>query len=123
MEREIIKNKIEMLYEKWLLEQAKVIFEQKIKEYSKIIKVNPKDWQIKKLKNRWGSLTKNKQMVLNINLIKTPHDIIDYIVMHELCHLKIQGHSHHFWNLLDKYVPDYQIKIEWLNRNRVVLIS
>ena len=43
-----------------------------------------------------------------MNLIKTPEKIIDYIIIHELCHLKIEGHSHNFWNLLHKFVPDYE---------------
>ena len=46
-----------------------------------MIEVDPKDWQIKKLKNRWGSVTKNKKIVLNVNLIKTPKNIIDYIII------------------------------------------
>ena len=75
------------------------------------------------MKNRWGSLTKNKKIVLNINLLKTPEEIIDYIIIHELCHLKIQGHSHNFWNFLHKFVPDYQNRIDWLQRNSESLFS
>ena len=105
---ESIKNKIKELYENWLYEQAQIIVKEKINKFSKMIEVDPKDWQIKKLKNRWGSVTKNKKIVLNVNLIKTPENIIDYIIIHELCHLKIEGHSHNFWNLLHKFVPDYE---------------
>ena len=71
-----------------------------------------------KLKNRWGSVTKKDTLNLNRNLMKAPNDIIDYIIIHELCHLKIQGHSHHFWSFLKQFVPDYQKKIDWLNRNQ-----
>jgi predicted metal-dependent hydrolase len=120
---EFIKNKIKQLYEKWLYEQAQTIFEEKIKEFSTLIAVNPPILQIKKLKNRWGSLTKNKKIVLNINLLKTPEEIIDYIIIHELCHIKIQGHSHNFWNILHKFVPDYQKRIDWLHRNSESLFS
>ena len=114
---ESIKNKIKELYENWLYEQAKIIFKEKINKFSKMIEVNPKDWQIKKLKNRWGSVTKSKKIVLNVNLIKTPENIIDYIIIHELCHLKIEGHSHNFWNLLHKFVPNYEDEIKWLELN------
>ncbi len=119
----IIKNRIKNLYETWLFEQAKIILKEKIHEFSKIIGVSPKDWQIKKLKNRWGSVTKRKKVVLNVNLIKAPQSIIDYVIAHELCHLRIEGHSHHFWNLLHKFVPDYQKKIDWLHQNSESLIS
>ncbi len=70
-DREII-GKIKMLYERWLNEQAQIIFKEKINEFSKITEVSPKDWQIKKLKNRWGSLTKNEKIVLDVNLVIAP---------------------------------------------------
>ena len=109
---ESIKNKIKELYENWLYEQAQIIFKDKINEFSEVVEVNPKDWHIKKLKNRWGSVTKSKKIILNVNMIKTPENIIDYIIIHELCHLKIEGHSHNFWNLLHKFVPDYNERIK-----------
>jgi predicted metal-dependent hydrolase len=77
---------------------------------------------LKNLKNRWGSVTKKDTINLNRNLIKAPEDIIDYIIIHELCHLKIPGHSHNFWSFLKQFVPNYQKK-EWLNRNSESLIS
>src|SRR5215211_7947479 len=55
---EFIKNKIKGLYENWLYEQAQIIFKKKINEFSKIIEVSPNELQIKRLKNRWGSVTK-----------------------------------------------------------------
>lgn len=51
-----------------------------------------------------------------------PEDVIDYIILHELCHLKIKEHCHHYWNLVRSYVPNYQEKIHWLNINGAVLI-
>ena len=78
---------------------------------------------LKNLKNRWGSVTKKDTLNLNRNLMKAPNDIIDYIIIHELCHLTIQGHSHHFWSFLKQFVPNYQKKIDRLNRNSESLIS
>jgi predicted metal-dependent hydrolase len=120
---ELLKDTIRYLYNKWLNQKAKEVFITKIKEYSKIIGVYPPQRIIlKNLKNRWGSITKRNTMNLNRNLVKAPDDIIDYIVIHELCHLKIKGHSHHFWNFLKQYVPNYQKNIDWLNRNSESLI-
>jgi predicted metal-dependent hydrolase len=56
------------------------------------------------------------------SLIKAPEDIIDYNILHELCHLKIKEHSHNYWNLVRRYVPDYQEKINWLNIKGAALI-
>ena len=74
--------------------KADLLFKEKVSQYSKIINVIPNKVIIKNLKNRWGSITKNKTVNLNVNLLKAPEDIIDYIVIHELCHLKIKGHSY-----------------------------
>jgi predicted metal-dependent hydrolase len=117
------KKIVKSSYENWILEQGKVIFKQKIKEFSKTIGVYPRKISIKNLRNRWGSLTKNGAIVINVNLIKVPEKIIDYIIIHELCHLIIQGHSHKFWFLLHKYVPDYRDRVEWLARNTEGLIE
>ena len=118
MDKELLNNKIRNLYNKWLNQKAKEIFIIKINKYSKIIGVfSPQKIVLKNLKNRWGSVTKKDIINLNRNLIKAPDDIIDYIIIHELCHLKIQGHSHHFWSFLKQFVPDYQKKINWLDIN------
>ena len=83
-----------------------------VEKYSKKIGVGVKGMTIKNLKNRWGSLTKSGAINLNLNLIKAPEDVITYIILHELCHLKIKKHSHHYWDMLHKYMPNYHDKIE-----------
>jgi predicted metal-dependent hydrolase len=54
---------------------------------------------------------------------QTPHEVIDYIILHEVCHLKVKGHSHHYWDLVYRYMPDHQEKINWLNINGKILIG
>ena len=44
--------------------------------------------------------------------MKAPEDVIDYVVLHELCHLKIKEHSHHYWDMLHKFMPNYYDKVE-----------
>ena len=115
---------IERLYQGWLMKIARPIFKSKIESFSDIVGVSkPERIVIKELKKRWASIGKNGDTInLNANLVKTPEDIIDYVIIHELCHLKIKGHSHHFWNLLHKFVPNYQENINWLSTNGSVLI-
>jgi predicted metal-dependent hydrolase len=62
-------------------------------------------------------MTKEGAINLNIHLVKTPEDVIDYIILHELSHLKIKEHSHHYWDYVRRYMPNYQEKIEWLKIN------
>ena len=113
----ITSNRIKKLYENWLIEKAQRFFEDKVEKYSKKLGVRVKRVAIKNLRNRWGSLTKSGVLNLNLNLIKAPEDIIDYIILHELCHLKIKEHSHHYWDMLHKFMPNYHDKIEWLKVN------
>src|SRR5215216_4742544 len=110
-------NVIKKLYENWITKNAQSIFEGRVRKYSKKLGVRVKPITMKNLRNRWGSLTKQGVINLNLNLIKAPEDIIDYIILHELCHLKIKEHSHHYWDLLHKFMPNYQDKIEWLKVN------
>lgn len=103
--------------------QANKVFEKKIKEFSGLIEVRPQKIVLKSLKNRWGSTTKKETINLNYNLVKASEDVIDYIIIHELCHFHIKKHSHHYWNLLVEYVRDYKRKIEWLEVNGKYLIN
>ena len=93
------------------------MFEDKVEKYSKKLGVRVKRIAVKNLRNRWGSLTKSGFINLNLNLIKAPEDVIDYIILHELCHLNINEHSHHYWDLVHRFMPNYQDKIEWLKVN------
>lgn len=81
------------------------------------IGVTPTKIIVKPLKNRWGSATKEGVITINSHLLKTPKKIIDYILIHELCHLKINNHSRRFWNFLVKFEPNYKEKIQWLEQN------
>jgi predicted metal-dependent hydrolase len=110
-------NTLKKVYENWITEKAQDIFEDKVRKYSKRIGVRAKGVAIKNLRNRWGSLAKSGTVNLNLNLIKAPEDAIDYIILHELCHLRIKEHSHRYWELVRRFMPNYQDKIEWLSAN------
>jgi len=91
--------------------------EKRILKLSSKIGISPSKIIIKPLKNRWGSTTKEGTITLNSHLLKAPKKIIDYILIHELCHLKISGHSRKFWAFLSKFEPNYKEKIAWLDQN------
>jgi predicted metal-dependent hydrolase len=111
------KRKIKALYEEWLMQKARSIFEEKVEHYSTQLAVEPSQIIIKNLKSRWGSATKGNTINLNVNLLKASEDVIDYIVLHEISHLKIKEHSHHFWDLIHRFMPNYKNRINWLKVN------
>ena len=117
------KKVLNSLYESWLLDNTQIILREKVEKCSEKTGIPIERINIKNLRKRWGSLTKDKKTInLNVNLLKAPDDVLDYIILHELCHVKINDHSHHFWNLVRKYMPSYQEKINWLNANTSILV-
>ena len=77
----------------------------------------------KETQKQVGQLGKKGDTInLNLNLVKAPEDVLNYIILHELSHLKIKEHSHHFWDLVHKFMPDYREKIDWLDKNGSNLI-
>jgi predicted metal-dependent hydrolase len=117
------KRLIKNLYERWLLNNAQITLKEKVEKCTKKMGIAIERINIKNLRKRWGSLTKDKKVInLNVNLLMAPDDVIDYILLHELCHVKINNHSHHYWDLVRKYMPSYQEKIDWLNANTTSIL-
>ncbi len=106
-------------YENWLKTKAQNKFEERFNTCLNKIshwKVEHPKLLIKKMVRRWGSLTHSNKLVLNINLVKTPTHCIDYVIMHELCHLKYWDHSKKFHNLLRVMMPDCEKRKEKLEQ-------
>lgn len=117
------KNTIRENYEYWLFDEANKIFDFFIRKYCSMLKVKPKKIVIKKLKSRWGSATSKNIINLNLFLIKSPCDVIEYVILHEVCHLLIKNHSKDFWKLLGDYMPSYKDKISWLKINGPLILT
>jgi hypothetical protein len=63
---------------------------------------------IRPMKTRWGSYSyRTRRITLNLNLVKTPPACLDYVIVHELCHIKVRHHGPDFWRLVSRYLPDY----------------
>lgn len=88
--------------------------EQIVNKYKKQMGVSPKSIRIMELQNRWGSCSDEGNLNFNWKCIMAPLTIIDYIVVHELAHLTNKSHDDEFWNSIDKVIPDYEIRKNWL---------
>ncbi len=111
------KNSVKTIYEKWLFIVAPAIFNLFIEKYSILLNVRPKKILIKKLKSRWGSATFKGTINLNVNLVKAPSSVIEYVVLHEMGHLVEKNHSPKFWKLIKDHMSDYSEKKDWLKVN------
>ena len=112
-ERELIK---EMLT-KWYKDSFGDIVRERIEKYSPELNVAPAKIFIKNQKTRWGSCSTKGNINLNWLLVMTPLEIIDYVIVHELSHLKVINHSQEFWTLVESILPDYKERRKWLKEN------
>ncbi|WP_211465574.1 M48 family metallopeptidase [Collimonas silvisoli] len=101
---------------RWYRSQAQQRFAQKVERYAKIVGVKPAAVDIKTFKSRWGSCNVKGEILFHWKVILAPHRIVDYVVVHELCHLKHHDHSAAFWKSVERVIPDYLECKEWLKR-------
>lgn len=99
------------LLKKWYLEKAKIHFNTSLNrcwpKFSSYAATKPKI-SIKHMQKRWGSLSSKGTVTLNTDLVRAPKECIDYVVTHELCHLKYRDHSPDFYKLLDYVIPEWE---------------
>ena len=73
--------------------------------------------KIRKMKSAWGICYRNRNITLNLLLLCCPIPVIDYVIFHELCHLKHMNHSKEFWNEVQNFCPQYKLQKIWLKTN------
>jgi len=110
-------NNTKQLLINWYKLQARKVFQERVSYYSNILKVSPKRIAIKDQKSRWGSCSSKGNINLNYRIIMAPIEIIDYVIVHEMCHLVYLNHSKEFWALVEKFFPNYLKCKEWLKIN------
>ena len=108
---------IKQLLFKWYKQQAESELRDKTERYSSIIGVNPSSVTIKSFKSRWGSCSIAGGIQYNWKIIIAPDRIVNYVVIHELCHILHHNHSPAFWKAVEKYCHDYRDCSVWLKIN------
>ena len=98
-------------------ESALKILEELVDYYSRLMDIPYKSLKIKNQRTRWGSCSNKGNINLNWRIIMAPNQVISYVVIHELSHLKHLDHSRDFWTLVGQYMPDYKRWKKWLAVN------
>lgn len=110
-------EKVKGILERWYRNRAAVRFQESLDRcwpfFLTFSPVKPVI-QIKKMQKRWGSLSSNGRMTLNADLIRVPRECIDYVILHELSHLRYESHNSGFYRFLNRVMPD------WERRKRIL---
>lgn len=93
---------------KWYRTRAEDVLTRKVEEFSKKLGLYPKKIIIKEQKRRWGSCSSSGVIRFNWRIILAEEELIDYLVVHELCHLRYLDHSSFFYGLVRSQVPNYK---------------
>lgn len=106
----------ERLLQRWYREQLRTRALPLISKWQKRMGVELSDWGIKRMKTKWGSCNAGARRIwLNLELAKKPAKCLEYLIVHELAHLKERNHNDQFLALMDKYLPDWRERRTLLN--------
>lgn len=108
---------------KWYRKQAEEILGTRLFDYARRLKVAPRRVAIGSQKRIWGSYNHRTQSIrLNWQIVLSPPEVVDYVLVHELCHLKVPDHSRRFWAEVERVIPDYRQRQGWLKANAVDMV-
>ncbi|MBS3921010.1 MAG: M48 family metallopeptidase [Deltaproteobacteria bacterium] len=101
----------------WYKREAKEIIAGRVDYYSNRLHLFPKEIRITSAKSRWGSCSRDNRLSFSWRMVMAPLTVIDYILIHELAHIKEKNHSGRFWSYLESILPDYRRQRLWLKEN------
>lgn len=102
---------------KWYKERAQEIFTERVNYYSRKLKLYPEEIRISSAKRRYGSCSTTNKLSFTFRLVMAPYRMIDYVIVHELAHIKIKNHSRSFWRYIEEVMPEYRKYKKWLKEH------
>ena len=109
------------LFIQWYKREAKEKIPERVDYYSKRLQLFPKGIKITSAKYRWGSCSRENRLSFSWRIIMAPLSVIDYVLIHELVHIKEKNHSKRFWSHLESIIPDYKKHRLWLKEHGYLL--
>lgn len=112
---------IETALAEWCRKQGKIILKKRLEELSQLTGIKYSGCSISGAKSRWGSCSCKNRINLSWRLVLANKKAIDYVIIHELCHVLHKNHSKAFWQEVEKHMPDYNVHRKWLKDNAFIL--
>ncbi|MBH0065708.1 M48 family metallopeptidase [Psychrobacter sp. SZ93C1] len=110
IDQKIQAEKVKSMVDKWYQNRAKTVFSARLKALlpkASWVKCDPL-YKVLIMQKQWGSCSTKGNLILNPHLVKAPKECIDYVILHELCHIAEHNHSEHFWRLLTQVMPNWK---------------
>jgi hypothetical protein len=114
-------NRAKAVFIAWYREETRQITYDLIHTYAQRYGFKVKQIRITSARTRWGSCSSKNSLNFTYRLCMAPLDVIEYVVVHELVHLKVHNHSRDFWQTVEAILPNYQKQRAWLKKNGVLL--
>lgn len=105
------------LVQAWYQREAEHRWPERVVHWAAVTGLRPSSLKIRCYKSRWGSCTRQGRVSLNTLLLGAPPAVLDYVIIHELCHLEHLNHSPAFWALVTSHCPDWKTHRRWLRLN------
>lgn len=112
--RQLEDEKIKQALKRYYYKQCKSLVEKRIQFYQSYFKIKPRSIRISDNNSNWGTCDSKLQLTFNWKLAMAPMNVIDYVVVHEMCHMVHLNHDRSFWRLVGKIIPDYEEMEKWL---------
>ncbi|MFP3121605.1 M48 family metallopeptidase [Ectobacillus funiculus] len=107
-------EKVKQALKRFYYQQCKMLVERSIQSYQSNFKTKPRSVRIADNNSNWGTCNARLQLTFNWKLAMAPLEVIDYVVVHEMCHMVHLNHDRSFWRLVGKMIPDYKEMENWL---------
>jgi predicted metal-dependent hydrolase len=107
----------EQVFTRWYKERALEVITERVNQYAQQYNFAPKYVRISSAKTRWGSCSPNGTLNFTWRLVMAPLEVVDYVVVHELAHLRVNDHSGKFWKVVEAIYPEYKKQRKWLREN------
>ncbi|HIU64931.1 MAG TPA: M48 family metallopeptidase [Candidatus Avacidaminococcus intestinavium] len=112
-------TEVNSLLKGWYYEQTSVMLKQGLQKAQAMFALRPRVLRVKEQKKRWGSCTYDNKLLFNWRLAMAPQFVVEYVLLHEMCHMLVKNHSVLFWAEVAKRCPSYKVAKQWLKENGV----